>query len=357
MAQYASYYLASCYAKIDEPKYARSAFYTAYSAGFDEEVSEEALFDYAKLSLIPGADPFNEAVGLLDNFVAAHPKSPRKSEAQEMAIYLLLNAKENDQALERLEAMRNRSTGLQKVYNELLYDTGISHFQQGNYDRAQACFSKIMNSKQSAANKAEACFWMGESAYQLGDHSKAAKYLNQFKDMEAASGLPEYALADYDLGYIHYQKPDYDAAEACFRRFIQSADDTQKDLKTDAYIRLGDCFYMDRNYNNAINYYDLATRISKRNADYALLNMAAAFRNPIGCKGKGFEGLKGALKPSKSAAFNEVRLDSINETTQIVEHHTASFLSFSKASRMMACMSVFDVSMNSQRAKSSGSTS
>jgi len=329
MAQYASYYLASCYAKIDEPKYARSAFYTAYSAGFDEEVSEEALFDYAKLSLIPGADPFNEAVGLLDNFVAAHPKSQRKSEAQEMAIYLLLNAKENDQALERLEAMRTRSTGLQKVYNELLYDTGISHFQQGNYDRAQACFSKIMNSKQSAANKAEACFWMGESAYQLGDHSKAAKYLNQFKDMEAASGLPEYALADYDLGYIHYQKPDYDAAEACFRRFIQSADDTQKDLKTDAYIRLGDCFYMDRNYNNAINYYDLATRISKRNADYALFQQALCY----GAKGdanKKVAMLNDLLETYPSTPYYEQALFEIGNTYLVHGDKRAAIANFNR---------------------------
>ena len=74
LGQYASYYLASCYAKTDEPKYARSAFHTAYSAGFDKELSEEALFDYARLSLIPGADPFNEAVGLLDNFIAEHPE-------------------------------------------------------------------------------------------------------------------------------------------------------------------------------------------------------------------------------------------------------------------------------------------
>ena len=73
LAQYASYYLASCYAKTDEPKYARSAYYNAYSAGFDTELSEEALFDYARLSLIPGADPFNEAVGLLDHFIAEHP--------------------------------------------------------------------------------------------------------------------------------------------------------------------------------------------------------------------------------------------------------------------------------------------
>ncbi len=277
MSQYASYYLGSCYAKTDEPKYARGAFYTAYAAKFDPEISEEALFDYARLSLIPGADPFNEAVGLLDNFIAEHPNSEHKAEAEEMSIYLLLNAKENDEALSRLESMKKKSTKLQTVYNDLLYATGIDNFQKGYYDKAQTYFSKIMNSKQSAANKASACFWMGEAAYQMGDHNKAGKYLTQFKGMNGASGLPEYSLADYDLGYIYYQKPDYSAAAERFRSFIRLASDNQNDLKTDAYVRLGDCHFMERNYDNAINYYDLATRIGKRNADYALYQQGLCY--------------------------------------------------------------------------------
>ena len=277
LGQYASYYLASCYAKTDELKYARNAFYTAYSAGFDKELSEEALFDYARLSLIPGTDPFNEAVGLLDNYMAEHPKSSRRAEAEEMAIYLLLNAKENDQAIERLEGMRKKSKSLQRVYDDLLYSTGIDCFQKGQYEKAQGYFSKIMDSKQSASNKAEACFWMGESAYQMGDLAKAGEYLKQFKGMSAASGLEEYPVADYDLGYINFQKPDYEAAIVNFRSFIRVADDTRKDLKTDAYVRLGDCYYMQRSYDNAINYYDLATRVGKLNADYAVYQQGMCY--------------------------------------------------------------------------------
>ncbi len=277
LSQYASYYLASCYAKTGDLKYARAAFYTAFSAGFDEELSEEALFDYAKLSLIPGADPFNEAVGLLDGFVADHPNSEHRTEAEEMAIYLLLNAKENEEALSRLEAMKKKSTELQVVYNDLLYATGIDNFQKGSYDKAQEYFSKIMNSHQNATKKAEACFWMGESAYQMGDYNKAGKYLTQFKAMNAATGLPEYSLADYDLGYIYYQKPDYDAAAEHFKSFIRLADESQNDLKSDAYIRLGDCYFMERSYDQAINYYDMATRVVKRNTDYALYQQGLCY--------------------------------------------------------------------------------
>ena len=282
LAQFASYYLASCYAKNNEPKYARSAFYIAYSAGFDVEISEESLFDYARLSLIPGVDPFNEAVGLLDSYIEDHPKSARKAEVEEMTIYLLLNTKENEEALRRLEAMKNKSPELQTVYNELLYTTGIDNFQKGYYDKAQVCFSKILNSRLDVPNKARACFWMGESSYQMGDYITAGKYLTQFKTMKGAANLSEYALANYDLGYIYYQKPDYEAAIGSFKRFIAAADYDQDDLKTDAYIRIGDCFFMDRSYSYAIKYYELAARTGKRNADYAVYQQGLCY----GAKGK-----------------------------------------------------------------------
>ena len=329
LAQYASYYLGSCYAKADEMKYARSAFYNAYSAGFDPELSEEALFDYARLSLIPGADPFNEAVGLLDNYIAEHPALERKAEAEEMSIYLLLNAKEHEEALKRLEAMKKKSRELQTVYNELLYATGIDNFQKGNYDKAQVYFSKIMNGRHPASNKALACFWMGESSYQMGDHGKAANYLTQFKEMQGAAGLPEHKLADYDLGYIYYQRPDYGLAEECFRSFIRQADDSQNELKTDAYIRLGDCFYMERSYDQAINYYDLATRIGKRNADYAFFQQGLCY----GAKGnvnQKINMLDDLVQTYPSTPYYEQALFEIGNTYLVYGDKRAAIASFNR---------------------------
>lgn len=276
VGQYASYYLASCYADTDQPKYARNAFYAAYSAGFDKTISEDALFNYAHLSLIPGTDPFNEAVAQLDAFVAENPQSERRPEAEELAVYLLLNAQRNDEALVRLEKMRQQSPELRSVYDELLYATGIDHFQGQRYDKAQSCFSKILNGKQSGSRKTEATFWLAESAYAAGDFDTAERYYKQVKN-NTSSNRELAVKADYGLGYISYQKPDYDAAVKYFRGFVQQCDDRQTDLKSDAYIRLGDCFFVDRSYNEAINYYDLATRINKRNADYALFQQGLCY--------------------------------------------------------------------------------
>jgi len=274
--QYASYYLASCYADTDQPKYARNAFYTAYAAGFDKQISEDALFNYAKLSLIPGTDPFNEAVTQLDAFLKDNPNSTRRQEAEELAVYLLLSAKNNEEALARLDKMRNKSPELKSVYEELLFNTGVECYQSRQYDKAQPYFSKILNSKQSGERKAEAAFWLAESAYGAHDFVTAERYYKQVKGNSAAS-RNLLAMADYGLGYINYQKPDYEAAIGNFRSFIQKYDDVNTNLKSDAYIRLGDCFFVDRNYDLAINYYDLATRVGKMNVDYALFQQGLCY--------------------------------------------------------------------------------
>ena len=275
IGQYASYYLASCYADTDLPKYARNAFYTAYAAGFDKTISEDALFNYAHLSLIPGTDPFNEAVSQLDAFVKEHPDSKRCAEAEELSVYLLLNAKNNDEALSRLEKMKKKSNELSKVYDELLFTTGIDCYQKKQYDKAQSYFSKILKGKQSGEHKAEAGFWLAESAFAAGDFATAERYYKNVKSQKASQSLSN--LADYGLGYINYQKPNYDEAIQNFRDFIRGCDDRRSDLKSDAYIRLGDCFFVDRSYDHAINYYDLATRVGKAHADYALFQQGLCY--------------------------------------------------------------------------------
>ena len=328
IGQYASYYLASCYANTDQSKYARNAFYTAYVAGFDRDISEDALFNYAHLSLIPGTDPFNEAVAQLDAFVADNPQSDRCSEAEELAIYLLLNAQHNDDALARLEKIRQKSNELNTVYDELLYATGIDHYQNREYDKAQVCFSKILKGKQSSARKSEATYWLAESAYAINDLGTAERYFKQVKNNLPSSN--EFSvMAEYGLGYINYQKPNYDEAIKCFRNFIQRCDDRNADLKSDAYIRLGDCFFVDRSYDQAINYYDLATRINRRNADYALFQQGLCY----GAKGKSnqkIEMLETMVRTYPSTTYYDRALFEIGNTHLVYGDKRAAIAAFNR---------------------------
>ncbi len=330
IGQYASYYLASCYNVKKEDKYARNAYFSAYTAGVNKEVAEESLFDYAKLSMIPGVDPFNEAVAQLDEFVEKNPDSERRAEAEEMAIYLLVKSHDYDNAFARLENMKtDKSDDLSKLYNQLLYSTGVDNFRKGNFEKSQEYFQKIMNSKQSGEDKAEACFWYAEAAYQQGDYTTAEAKMKQFKGMKDASQLDVYAKADYDLGYISYQRTKYDAAISSFKNYVAKAGDSQADMKGDAYMRMGDCYYMKRNYAQAINSYEQASQYTSHGSDYALYQQGMCY-GAQGNVNKKVESLDLITKKYPSSLLYDKALFEIGNTYLVRGDNSAAIASFDK---------------------------
>lgn len=330
IGQYASYYLASCYNVKKEDKFARNAYFAAYSAGVNKEVAEEALFDYAKLSMIPGVDPFNEAVTQLDEWVEKNPDNPRRAEAEEMAVYLLVKSHDYDNAFARLENMKGaKSNDLSKLYNQLLYSTGIDNFRKGNYEKSQDYFLKIMNSRQPAEDKAEACFWYAEAAYLQGDYTTAESKLKQFKGMNGASRLDEYVQADYDLGYISYQRTKFDAAIASFKNYVAKAGDSQANMKGDAYLRLGDCYYMKRNYAQAVTNYEQAMQFSKRANDYALYQQGMCY-GAQGNVNRKVECLSEIAQKYPSSQYYDKALFEIGNTYLVRGDNRSAIASFGK---------------------------
>ena len=62
LAQLAAYHMADCYLLLNEKNYARHAFKRAYDINKDPKVTEDALFNYAKLAYELSFDPYNEAI-------------------------------------------------------------------------------------------------------------------------------------------------------------------------------------------------------------------------------------------------------------------------------------------------------
>ncbi len=67
--------MADCYLKLDQKNYARNAFKKAYDIGIDPNVTEDALFNYAKLAYELSFDPYHEAIIALRDYMAKYPNS------------------------------------------------------------------------------------------------------------------------------------------------------------------------------------------------------------------------------------------------------------------------------------------
>ena len=270
LAQYASYYMAQCYLKTNQDKFARNAYLAAYKADFDHEMSEDALFNYAKLSFISGVDPFNEAVAQLEEFMEKTPGSPRIEEARLMVIHLYLNNKEYNKAIRALERYPEMNDEMQAIYARLTYDIGIQDYNATDYDGAITYLTKTVNNGMASSTlKADALYWLADSYLQKKDNANAEKHFTAFLRLEGAEQSDLLPIAYYNLGYIAYSKGNFPNAIKNFNYFINMAKG-DKEYESDAWMRVGDCYFMDRSYQKAITAYSNAMKLDKSNADYAL---------------------------------------------------------------------------------------
>lgn len=278
LGQYGSYYMAQCYTNTQQDKFARNTFFKAYKMNFNDTLSENALLNYAALSFIPGIDPFNEAINVLDNHIKNNPESKNISDLQDIMIHLLLNIKDYDRALECIEQYPNTSSELKKIQSQLTYNIGIQAYSEKNYEQAITYLKKTINNKGiDSKTKSEAMYWLADAYYQKKDEANAFKEYQMFINSPMSSSTEVYPLAYYNLGYIYFNKGDFENASVRFKEFLNHDKSADKTRQNDSWMRIGDCYFIQRQYNNAITSYSNATKTSNRNADYAYYQQAMGY--------------------------------------------------------------------------------
>ena len=278
LAQYASYYMAQCYSKTKQDKFARNTYLKAYKMDFNDTLKENALYNYAVLSFIPGIDPFNESINVLNDYIKKNPQSSQISDLQDIVIHLLLNSNDYSNVLETLEQYENLSSELKKIQSQLTYNVGIQHYNEGNFREAIKYFEKSSNNKgiESKSQK-ESIYWLADSYYQLKDYNNASKTYLKFLSTNGVNELDIYPLAYYNLGYIYLNDNDYNNASIKFKEFVNNDKLADKERQGDSWLRIGDCYFIQRQYNNAITSYNNSLKISNKNADYAYFQQAMGY--------------------------------------------------------------------------------
>jgi TolA-binding protein len=92
LTQNASYHLADCYLRAGDKTNAMHSFAMASSAEYDRAIAEDALFNYGKLLFEQGGGHFNEAINVLNRYMALYPESARKADAHKLLIAAYYNS-------------------------------------------------------------------------------------------------------------------------------------------------------------------------------------------------------------------------------------------------------------------------
>jgi TolA-binding protein len=303
LAQNAYYHLGDCFIKKGNKDEARNAFRAASRIDVDKQVKEDALYNYAKLSYELAYNPFSEAIDAFQEYIKLYPSSPRVDEAYGFLVNVYLTTKNYKDALTSIEKIKTLNEQLKTAYQKIAYFRGAELFNSSlpDYDEAIRSFDKSLKYRSDKTLAALAIYWKGESYYRKAEkHNReynaykkdfleeAVDNYTAFQAEPGAFNLPEYNIANYNIGYVYFQlaasasgeqqKTLYREANIWFRKYITSRGKDSKDKKlADVYVRTGDTYFMIKDFQGAEQSYTSAIELKVRDVDYALYQRAQAY--------------------------------------------------------------------------------
>lgn len=267
LAQNAYYHLADSYIKLDDKQEAKNAFYAASKLDFDSRITEEAAFNYAKLTYELG-DPYSDPIKAIQSFVKEYPNSKRKEEAYEFLVNYFLSTRNYSKALKSLEEIGVKSYQMEVAYQKIAYSRGVQLYNNGDWKGAIKYFDKSNQYKHDNQVLNLAKFWTAEAFYKLGKLENAENFMTAFQQGLGATRLDVYPTSFYTKAYAQFKQEKYSTAVRTFNRFLNT--DGAKKYKLDARVRIADAYFMNGEYLLAINAYKAAVSDDSRENDYSL---------------------------------------------------------------------------------------
>lgn len=326
LTQASYYYIGACYNMAGEKKYAANSFLSAFKLGIDPQIAEEALFNYIKITLETGYDPYNEAVVLLEDFLAGNPDSPRRDEAYSYLADLYLTSRNYKQALVSIENVQYRNPSLEAAYQKILHYRAIELFNSNEPDQAITLFKKAAGYSNDELIRSESNFWIGESMYRQDNYWGTIKYSKDFLASSQAKRSPYYAKAYYNLGYSHFNRKEYNDAITNFKKFTDINAGQDVKLWSDAMLRTGDCYFISSQYSSAISHYDKVISKMSQDADYALYQKSLALGAMGNYRAK-TESLRTLINQHSGSRFRDDAMYELALTYSIMEDY-ANALSY-----------------------------
>ena len=273
VSYYASYYLGILYLKQGNKPYALNAFNYAKKNPKDKKLAEESSFQFAKVSYDAGKPDL--AIEEFEKFLTANPSSEHAVEVKELLAQAYVNGNNFNKAIEYIEALPSRNQYINQAYQKAAYLKGSELFNKNEYSEAVKYFSKSLEYPIDKDYVTLASFWSAE-AYSVGlKYDEAAS--NYLRVVSAAAVDPEILLkARYGLGYAYFNLQAYDKALFSFKEFVNKGNKETPNY-ADGVIRLADCYYVSKQYTEALSNYNRARTIGSPDNDYVLLQSGVIY--------------------------------------------------------------------------------
>lgn len=263
------------YLELADKTNARMAFEQASRSNADLAVKEQALYNYALSIHETSFSAFGESVNVFERFLNEFPSSKYADKVSDYLVDLYMTTRSYESALNSIARIDRPSPRILEAKQKLLFQMGVQNFANSDFNQAIDYFSSSLALGQyNAQTRADAAYWRGESYYRLGDLDQAARNFRDYLSLTPAREGETYALAHYNLGYIAFNKKNFDEAENWFSKYTQLETGDNRVALADAFNRRGDAYLQNRAFIQAKGNYTRALNTSPQVGDYSIYQLA-----------------------------------------------------------------------------------
>ena len=256
---------------------ARMAFERASNIPGKADVREQALYNYAMVIHETSYSPFAESVTSFERFLNEYPKSAYADKVSSYLVDVYMNTTSYDAALASIAKIQNPGASILAAKMQLLYRKAMDDMAAGEYDKVPSLLTDVIALERYDRKTAgDALFWRGECYYRMGQTDRAEADYSRYLAQTGSGKTYNSALANYGLGYIHYNRKDYTKSGREFKAVLESSRQVglENEIIADAALRAGDCMFYGRQYDNAKEFYGTAINLVPSTGDYALYQTA-----------------------------------------------------------------------------------
>ena len=277
LSQIALLNLGDCFIRTEQYKSAQTAFSKAARLDYNKEVTEEAFFNYAKISYQLSFDPYDEAIKSFENYLDTYPNSPRKDEAYLFLMDVYIKTRNYKAAVDIIVKINHPDEHVKRAFQFSVFNLGVEYFLQENYDESQRLFQLVSKYDFDKLLLTESNYWLGELKFRKNNYRSALESYQQFLVAPQAKKSSFYASGFYGKGYALLKLKSYQKAGENFLLFLDNYQGDDQRKLSDAALRIGDLKFIQKKYESAIANFRQALAFSSYDKDYGLFQIAMSY--------------------------------------------------------------------------------
>lgn len=268
-------HLGHSYLRIGDEEKAKLSYAAAIRFNINPRLREEAMYNYVQITYLQGS-ALGESITAFQDFLRKYPNTQHANKVYTLMADMYMNSKNYLAAYEALSEVKDPDDKMYKTMQYLRYQMGIDAFLRGNIQETIKWMTQVIDNEQHISDyKTDAYYVRAESNYRLLKYAECLEDLGTYEQQTNLDESHNYIAALYLKGYALFNQQMLEESKRVFQQYIEKADNKQNTY-SDALNRLGDCFFNNRQFDDAIAIYDRVIQLSNYGVDYALFQKGYA---------------------------------------------------------------------------------